>query len=573
MGMGRRQQNRAVGWQSDGQGGFGFGPTGTGVIGDDMGGFTSVEELFMSGINGGFAMGESIGDSLLWTYRGALSIPGVARAASMLANIVGGMEFDAYTDHGRDQLELVEPRPPLIDQPAPPETRITTMSSWTLDYLFHGNSIGIVASRDSTGRPTAVFPIPAPWVWARRITEANQDGLQAWMAIGEVEYSILGKSYSQHDVVHVKGLCAPGGLRGFGVLEQHLMSSLRTSHLQQREAQNISRHGVPPGYLRVTSDSPEANDPEVMEKTKWSWMRNRDRGGVAVLNNSIDFTPISWNPDNMQMVQARQLSLLDIANIMGVPPPMIGAKSGDNMHYSTSEGDALSLVKFSVGGILQHFEEAFSLLYPRGTVIRADLDQLMRADTLTRYQTYNLGIVDGWLKRSEVRDKENLPPIAGIDDEAPTGAAAKLEDKAIPIDVPGFKQVLQGDIGNVPGAVKPSGAPGAPAGPVQAVAQRLPTTPSAIAAPNPTPRAAIESGEQYRSVSMLEFKPGRPLWTYWTVGAGTEKWQHSPNPWTALRDALIAEGVPLAQVSGLATNIMQATPAGRALFAAHHGGH
>jgi HK97 family phage portal protein len=568
MGIGRRQQNREIGWQPDGQGGFGFGPVapdfGTGFDG----GLSSEQNLFLSGINGGWSMQESIGDSLLWTYRGALSIPGVARAAAMLANIIGGMEFDGYTSHGRDDLELITPRFPLIDQPAPPETRITTMSSWALDYMFHGNAIGLIASRDATGRPTSVFPIPAPWVWARRITDANQEGLQAWMAIGEVEYSILGKSYAASDVFHVKGLCAPGGLRGFGVLEQHLMGGLRTAHLQQRESQNMSRHGVPPGYLRVTSDSPEANDPEAMEQTKWGWMRARDAGGVAVLNNSIDFTPISWNPDQMQMVQARQLSLLDIANIMGVPPSKIGAKSGDTMHYSTSEGDAMDMVKFSVGGILQHFEEAFSLLYPRGTVIKADMDALMRADTLTRYQTYNLGIVDGWLKRSEVRIKENLSPIAGIDDEAPTGGAAKLENKTLPIDIPGLKQIVEGDLGGVVGASKV----GAPPGPVQAVAQRLPTTSAALAAPNPAPRAAIESGE-YRSVSMLEFKPGTPLWHYWTIGAGTAKWQASANPWTALRDALIKEGVPVAQASGLATNVMMATPEGKALFAAHHGGH
>jgi hypothetical protein len=44
------------------------------------------------------------------------------------------------------------------------------------------------------------------------------------------------------------------------------------------------------------------------------------------------------------------------------------------------------------------------------------------------------------------------------------------------------------------------------------------------------------------------------------------------HPWTTLRDALISEGVPASQAAGLATNIMMATPAGRALFKAHHPG-
>lgn len=45
----------------------------------------------------------------------------------------------------------------------------------------------------------------------------------------------------------------------------------------------------------------------------------------------------------------------------------------------------------------------------------------------------------------------------------------------------------------------------------------------------------------------------------------------SSHPWTTLRDALIKEGVPARMADGLATNIMMATPAGRALFKAHHG--
>ncbi|NIH81694.1 HK97 family phage prohead protease [Amycolatopsis viridis] len=73
--------------------------------------------------------------------------------------------------------------------------------------------------------------------------------------------------------------------------------------------------------------------------------------------------------------------------------------------------------------------------------------------------------------------------------------------------------------------------------------------------------------------SNLKYGPGSPLWEYWTGPEGLARYATSPHPWTALRDALISEGVPTSMADGLATNIMQATPAGRALFAKHHGGH
>ncbi|OXM73082.1 MULTISPECIES: HK97 family phage prohead protease [Amycolatopsis] len=73
--------------------------------------------------------------------------------------------------------------------------------------------------------------------------------------------------------------------------------------------------------------------------------------------------------------------------------------------------------------------------------------------------------------------------------------------------------------------------------------------------------------------SNLKYGPGSSLWEYWVGPEGFARYAASPHPWTALRDALIAEGAPTSMADGLATNIMQATPAGRALYAKHHGGH
>jgi len=45
------------------------------------------------------------------------------------------------------------------------------------------------------------------------------------------------------------------------------------------------------------------------------------------------------------------------------------------------------------------------------------LEQLLRGDTLSRYQAYTQGINAGWFTRADAREKENLEPIDGL--EAP----------------------------------------------------------------------------------------------------------------------------------------------------------
>jgi hypothetical protein len=45
-----------------------------------------------------------------------------------------------------------------------------------------------------------------------------------------------------------------------------------------------------------------------------------------------------------------------------------------------------------------------------------DFTDMTRGDTLTRYQGYQIGTLNGWLSRNDVRAKENMDPI-----DDPTG--------------------------------------------------------------------------------------------------------------------------------------------------------
>lgn len=82
----------------------------------------------------------------------------------------------------------------------------------------------------------------------------------------------------------------------------------------------------------------------------------------------------------------------------------------------------------------------------------------------------------------------------------------------------------------------------------------------------------VEQVDPSLRVSRLQFGKGSKLWKYWTKGKGFAKFASSPTPWTTLKALLIEHGVPANEAGGLATNIMLATPAGMALFKAHHQG-
>lgn len=335
-------------------------------------------------------------------YRGGMSIPGAWRAAVLISDLLGGVPWHAYRSYGGQPVQLLDPTPPLLEQPNPPDSRMTSISSMALDLLWEGNAVAVVAARNADNWPTAAIPVPADQVGVRRVTRAMNSPLP----VGSIEYAIGTMKLSSYEVLHVKGPCRPGDLRGMGVMEQHL-NSLNLATEQNRQARSLSQHGVPTGVLKVSN--PDATEQDLRD-AKTGWLAAQRDRTVAALSATIDFQPLSWNPEELQLIEARRFTLTELELIFGLPVGWLGGVNSARQ-YSNIEQDAVNLLKFTLGGHLARFEQTFSLAFPRGTTVRANLDAILRADTLTRYQAHAIGLDKQFLTVDEVRELENRPPL------------------------------------------------------------------------------------------------------------------------------------------------------------------
>lgn len=341
------------------------------------------------------------------TYRNAMGIPGAWRASVLLSDLLGQVPWNAYRQPMGAPEQLILPRPPLLEQPQPPETRMTTFSSLALDLIYHGNAVVVIAARNALGWPTAGIAVPALNVAVRRVTPF----VDSPMPVGALEYKIGSLSLGSSDVIHIKGPCEPSAVRGRGVLEAHL-ATLDLASEQQRQARSIATHGVPTGVLQ--SDDPDLEEKEALE-LKASWNRSQATRSIAVLNANTKFTPLSWNPEQLELVEARKFSLTELELIFGLPVGWLGGQTSSRT-YANIEQDGINLLKFSLGGHLARFEQTLSLAFPRGTAARANVDAILRTDTLSRYQAHNLALAGkAWKTVDEVRETEHLKPVAGGD--------------------------------------------------------------------------------------------------------------------------------------------------------------
>lgn len=335
-------------------------------------------------------------------YEGAMAAPGCWRAAILLSDLMGAVPYHAYREGPDDTPRRLRPAPSLLEQPAPPDPRMVTFSSWGLDLMWHGNAVGLIVGRNRDGWPTAVSPRSARLVDVKRAEPRDRLDVPD----GTVIYRMDGQWRHWRDVVHVKGPCEPGALRGFGLLEAHLSGTVKLALNLAEQAGGVAEHAVP--SMKVNSLDPNL-DAAGAQALKDAVMRSQRTRQPLVLNPSTDVTPLSWNPTETQLIDARKLSLLEQALIFGLDPSWLGAAQTSRV-YSNIEQEATNLIRYSAGGHLARIEQTLATHFPRGVWVEANLDAQLRADTLTRYRAHALAF-GAWLTADEIRHKERLPKL------------------------------------------------------------------------------------------------------------------------------------------------------------------
>lgn len=338
-------------------------------------------------------------------YRGAMNLPGAWRAAIIASDFLGSLPWEAY-ERGPQGVPVVAPdQPAILGQPAPPDAMVTTVSSWALDYIWHGNAIALKGPRDDNGDVTVAASVPIGNVAIGRSNGRDIAGFRR----GEVGYRIGNRMYHADEVIHIKGPCEPGALRGLGALECHLTGAISSGIKLNTQAGNIDVSGVPTGTLKVTAPDLTPDEAAVI---KTNWLAAQRARTVAVLNDVTEFEPLAWNPTETQLLEARKFSLHEIALVVGVPLYFLGVETS-NRTYSNVEQEGIVLARYHMAGAIRRFEAAFTGCMRPGRVVKADLADALRADTLTRYQAWQVGVMSGFLTPNEARQREGLAPQPG----------------------------------------------------------------------------------------------------------------------------------------------------------------
>jgi HK97 family phage portal protein len=344
----------------------------------------------------------------------ALGIPAIYRGVTLIADAIGALDLCAYRN-GRE----VTPTPTILARPNPVETRMETIAAMAVGLIMDGNYIAVLGEPGANGYAESLYPIAA-------------DRVQVVRDKGRLVYRIDDKEYDRSQIFHVKNFTMPGDIVGRGILSVAKQSLGKEIAINEYAARYFDG-GVNPTAV-IKSSNPDLTSEEAQAlKSAWMSMYSSRNRSPVVMNASTDFEVLSSNAAESQLVEAQTAGLTEAANILGLPPYYLGAPNASRT-YSNVEEENLQLIKFSIQPIAERIEAAFSDLLVRGQTAKFKYDSMLRTDTTSRYNSYAVGITNGFLSVDEVRARENLEAMdyeeGDNDDELDTTAEAieEIED-------------------------------------------------------------------------------------------------------------------------------------------------
>ena len=304
-------------------------------------------------------------------------------------------------------------------QPDPNQTPMAFWAGVVSSLALYGNSINLVTSRDRYGFPLTLKPVHPTLVAVRFAGNPMTPSIDS--------FYVAGKMYDPGDVWHVKSYNARVGWPlGRGLIDTDSDAIAMQLALQSYAAVEVAGGGIPTGILKV--HRPEITQAQA-DSAKAAWINNYSGAPtVAVLNELVDYAPVAFKPVDSQMVESRQFGLIEVADMWNLPPSKLGAAITNP--YKNAQAEEVQARNDGVAPWTVLLEEAISIdLLPRGQNAVWDLAAALRTDTLSEYQAYQAalggpGPQSSWLLVDEVRARNNLDPMAIVQDELNTAIEA-----------------------------------------------------------------------------------------------------------------------------------------------------
>jgi HK97 family phage portal protein len=348
--------------------------------------------------------GEAVSESVV------LSLSAVWACVNLLAGTIGSLPLMVYARNGTSrQVMANHPLYRLLhDSPNYDQTAVDFWEFVAASLELWGNAYARKVREN--GKIVALEPISPNLVVVRRLAD------------GSIEYRWTERGRTQKmgdpDILHIRGF---GGNPLGGMSTLHFgRNSFGLSRAIDRAAGSTFKNGMRPSGALAFKDYLSAEKRKVAEELLTEkFIGAVNAGRPLILEGDTKWVPLTINPEDAQMLESRRFSVEEVCRFFGVPPHMVGHTENATSWGTGLEQQTLAFQKFTLRRRLKRIEQALEkqLLTPAergsGLCIEFNLEGLLRGDSVGRATFYREMSGIGAMTINEIRQLENLPPVAG----------------------------------------------------------------------------------------------------------------------------------------------------------------
>mgnify|MGYP000576568112 FL=1 len=313
------------------------------------------------------------------TREEAMSVPTVARGRNIICSSIASIGLEVIDRSTGMEIEDGTPR--VIRTPDPRVPGSATYV-WTCeDLLFYGYAYWQITELFSdTYRVRSV----------QRVSPARVT-IQTNSLATEIEYYMVDGTPVPNSGI--------GSLVVFNGNDEGLLNragkTIRTGAELERAAAMYAREPVPSMVLKSNGTALPADR---ITKLLDSWGAARRNRSTAFLNADVTMEAVGFDPEKLQLNQARSYVSTELARALGIPAYYVDAETGSSMTYSNATNQRQTLLDFSLIPLMTSISERLSMpdFVPQSQRVEYDLSDYLRGSDLERaniYKTLN-SIVD-----------------------------------------------------------------------------------------------------------------------------------------------------------------------------------
>ena len=236
--------------------------------------------------------------------------------------------------------------------------------------------------------------------------------------VDRIEYQVTGiKGFvRQEDILHFMNY-TDNGVYGISVLT-HARRTLGIADYGENASENFYKSGgCTTGFLKFDGPSSGKQREEIL--SAWNQatggVRNQPNG-IPVLPANVNYTQLSVNPADAQLLESREFSVVEICRFFGVSP----TKCFDLTHasYNNSEMAELAFLNDTLRPLLTKIEMEMEtkLFKPEeGYDIKFDVSELLRTDKKSQAEYFTKMFNLGVLSPNDIRKELDMDEIEGGD--------------------------------------------------------------------------------------------------------------------------------------------------------------